>query len=161
MIYYIFLDIDGVLNDEEYFLQCYRKNGGYPMHMHFAPFDPKTLDCLMYFIQDLRKTGTPKIILSSTWRLNDTDTEIVKARIAEYGLRIEDRTPYIHSNRGEEIEDFLKKQEINKDYSFVILDDDSFDIKNKFPDRLVLVDRYYGLSTRDTDKAKEILERKV
>ena len=57
--------------------------------------------------------------------------------------------------------DFLKKQKVNEDYSFVILDDDSFDIKNKFPDRLVLVDRYYGLSTRDTDKAKEILERKV
>lgn len=161
MIYYIFLDVDGVLNDEDYTIQCYEKNGGFPMHMNFAPFDPRALNNLMYLIQRLRKTGVPKIILSSTWRLDDTDTEIVKARIAEYGLRIENKTPYIHSNRGEEIEVFLQEQKIEENYSFVILDDDCFDIKSKFPDRLVLVDRYYGLSMKDIKKAQEILERKV
>lgn len=158
MIYYIFLDIDGVLNDEDYTIQCYEKNGGYPMHMNFAPFDPRALNNLMYLVQKLRKTGTPKIILSSTWRLDNTDTEIVKARIAEYGLRIEDRTPHIHSNRGEEIEAFLQKQDNKGDYSVVILDDDFFDIKEKFPNCLVLVDRYYGLSMKDVEKAIEILE---
>lgn len=158
MIYYIFLDIDGVLNSEDYTRQCYEKNGGYPMHMNFAPFDPRALNNLMYLVQRLRKMGTPKIILSSTWRLDDVDTTIVKARIAEYGLRIEDKTPFIHSNRGEEIETFLEEKKDKEDYSVVILDDDSFDIKEKFPHCLVLVDRYYGLSMKDVERAIEILE---
>lgn len=162
MINYIFLDIDGVLNDENYLLECYEKNGGHPMHMNHVPFDPNALTNLMYLVQDIRKKGnTPKIILSSTWRLHDIDTEIVSARIAEYGLRLEGRTPYIHSNRGEEIKHFLESQDINENYSFVILDDDSFDIKNVYPDRLVLVNRIVGLLQCDIDQAKKILEKEV
>lgn len=162
MINYIFLDIDGVLNDENHILECYEKNGGYAMHMNHVPFDPNALTNLMYLVQDIRAKGnTPKIILSSTWRLHDVDMEIVSARIAEYGLRLEGRTPYIHSNRGEEIEDFLKSQKHNEEYSFVILDDDSFDIKDKFPEHLVYVNRIVGLLQSDVEKAKEILKIKV
>jgi hypothetical protein len=157
MTYYIFLDVDGVLNDEEHFRQCWEMNGGYAMHMNFAPFDPRALTNLMNLVKVIRKYGEPKIILSSSWRLHEVDTEIVKARIAEYGLRIIDKTPYIHSERGLEIQDFLSKQE-DKDYKFVILDDDLFDIKDLYEENLVLVDRYYGLSGKDVDKALNILE---
>ena len=157
MTYYIFLDIDGVLNDEEYIRQCWEMNGGYPMSMNWVPFDPRALTNLMTLVKVIREYGEPKIILSSTWRLHETDIEIVKARIAEYGLRIVDKTPYIHSKRGLEIQDFLSKQD-DKDYSFVILDDDLFDIKDLYEKNLILVDRYYGLSNRDVDKALKILD---
>lgn len=162
MINYIFLDVDGVLNDERHIEECYEKNGGYPMSMNHVPFDPSALTNLMNLVQYIRKRGdVPKIILSSTWRLHEIDMEIVSARIAEYGLRLEGRTPYIHSNRGEEIESFLSSENITEDYSFVILDDDSFDIKTKYPDRLVLVNRIVGLLESDVQLAIEILERKV
>lgn len=157
MDYYIFLDVDGVLNDEVYIEECYEKNGGYPMSMNHVPFDPKALTNLMNLVKEIRLYGEPHIILSSTWRLHEVDMEIVNARIAEYGLRLEGKTPYIHSNRGEEIQDFLSGLSVN-DYRFVILDDDKFDIENIYPDNLVYINRLYGLSSEDVDKALEILE---
>lgn len=160
MIYYIFLDIDGVLNDEVYIEKCYDMNGGYPMSMNFAPFDPKALFNLMNLVQKIRlvSDGEPRIVLSSTWRLNEIDTEIVKARIAEYGLRLFDKTPHIHSERGLEIKSFLSEQDLDEnDYKFVILDDDKFDIETIYADNLVYVNRIYGLSVSDVNKALKIL----
>ena len=92
MIYYIFLDIDGVLNDEVHIEKCYEMNGGYPMHMNHVPFDPKALANLMDLVKKIRKVGEPRIVLSSTWRLHEIDMEIVDARIAEYGLSLFDKT---------------------------------------------------------------------
>ncbi len=161
MIYYIFLDIDGVLNDEVYIEKCYDMNGGYPMSMSYVPFDPKALSNLMNLVQKIRlvSDGEPRIVLSSTWRLHETDTEIVKARIAEYGLRLFDKTPYIHSERGLEIKSFLSKQNLDEnDYKFVILDDDKFDIETIYADNLVYVNRIYGLSVSDVNKALKILD---
>ncbi len=161
MIYYIFLDIDGVLNDEIYIEKCYDMNGGYPMSTSYVPFDPKTLFNLMNLVQKIRLVSDeePRIVLSSTWRLRETDTEIVKARIAEYGLRLFDKTPYIHSERGLEIKSFLNKQNLDEnDYKFVILDDDKFDIETIYADNLVYVNRIYGLSVSDVNKALKILD---
>lgn len=162
MICYIFLDIDGVLNDENYIRMCYQKNGGYAMHMNHCPFDPNALTNLMYLVQYVRAIGSiPKIILSSSWRLHEIDIEIIKARIAEYGLQITNKTPYLHQNRGKEIESFLESQKLEEEYSFVILDDESFDINTIFPNNLVLVNPEYGLSSMDVEKAKTILERSI
>lgn len=154
MIYYIFLDIDGVLNDEVHIEKCYEMNGGYPMSMNHTPFDPKALTNLMNLVKKLRKVGEPRIILSSTWRLHEVDIEIVESRIAEYGLQLFDKTPYINSNRGQEIKEYLKDK---RDYRFIILDDDKFDIEDLYPTELILVDRIYGLSVSDINKALNIL----
>ena len=51
MIYYIFLDVDGVLNDEVHIEKCYDMNGGHSMFMRYVPFDPKALFNLMTFDQ--------------------------------------------------------------------------------------------------------------
>lgn len=166
MIYYIFLDIDGVLNDEVHIEKCYEMNGGYPMSMNHCPFDPKALTNLMNLVKRIRKVGTPRIVLSSTWRLHEIDTEIVNARIAEYGLSLFDKTPYIHSNRGLEIKSFLERMEKehpveeypDEKFKFVILDDDKFDIENLYSNNLVYVNRIYGLSVSDINKALKILD---
>ena len=155
MVYYIFLDIDGVLNDEDYIIKAYEKNGGYAMNMSHVPFDPAALENLMEMIKIIRNYGEPRIILSSTWRLSDIDTAIVKARLAEYGLQLNGKTPYNHMNRGIEIQDFLSVRAI--DYKLVILDDDTFDITPIYPDNLVAVDRKIGLQWEDCKKALNIL----
>lgn len=164
MIYYIFLDVDGVLNDEVHIEKCYDMNGGHSMFMRYIPFDPKALFNLMTLIKQIRLVSNeePRIILSSSWRLNEIDTEIVKARIAEYGLRLFDKTSYIHCDRGLEIETFLNKQELDgvTNYNFVILDDDKFDIETKYPNNLVYIDRTYGLTENDVNKALKILKIK-
>lgn len=161
MIYYIFLDIDGVLNDEVHIEKCYEMNGGYPMHMNHVPFDPKALTNLMNLVKKIREVGEPRIVLSSTWRLHEIDMEIVDARIAEYGLSLFDKTPYIHSQRGLEIRAFLERMSEDypdEEYKFVILDDDKFDIETLYADNLVYVNRIYGLSISDVNKALKILD---
>ena len=104
-IIYIFLDIDGVLNNYTYQEYCYSKHGKLGMGGRYFPFDPNCLENLMILCQIIEKnTYEVRIILTSTWRLNEIDTEIVKARLMEYGLRIYNKTEDINHNRGLEIE---------------------------------------------------------
>lgn len=124
-IFYIFLDVDGVLNNEDYIEECWNRHHK-PMHMNHVPFDPKCLNnlmCLNHFLQS--KGFDVKIILSSTWRLHEIDYEIVNARIAEYGMTLSGKTPYIHMERGREILDFLSDKKY-KDY--LVIDDEIKDI---------------------------------
>lgn len=126
----IFLDIDGVLNDEEYIEKCYQRHHQ-PMCMDFVPFNPRSLSNLRKIYDSiLDNSNEPLIVLSSTWRLNKEATYIVNARLAEYGMRVKETTPYLHQDRGVEIITWLE-QNNHLDSPFVILDDDSFDIVNK------------------------------
>lgn len=128
-VFYIFLDIDGVMNNETYFMECFERHHikGI-MSMNCFPFDPKCLMNLMYLSQYIETFDyKPVIILSSTWRLNQIDIEIVNSRLAEYGLRITDKTPNIDGKRGNEILQWLKEKGNNTD-KYIILDDEVSDI---------------------------------
>ena len=98
-IFYIFLDIDGVLNNESYWEECYKRHeNGSIMSMNCFPFDPRCLNSLMSLYQELKsKDYDVRIILSSTWRLNPVDEAIVNSRLAEYGMFISGITPDISS----------------------------------------------------------------
>lgn len=148
---YIFLDIDGVLNSFQYLKHCYEKHGK-PMSMNHTPFDPNCLENLMILVQTIEKNNcTVQIILSSTWRLSEIDYEIVNARLAEYGLRLEGKTPRIEQQRGLEIKEFLK----DKNYlNYIILDDESFDILQYHSSHLVTTNPVTGL---DKDNIQECL----
>ena len=54
-LFFIFLDVDGVLNNEDYIEECYEKNGHHAMHMNHVPFDPKCLENLMILVNKLRE----------------------------------------------------------------------------------------------------------
>ena len=154
----IFLDIDGVLNDEQYIVKCYEKHHT-PMHMSFVPFNPRSLKNLRKIYESILDNGhDPLIVLSSSWRLNEIDTEIVKARLAEYGMRIKGATPYINSERGIEIIEYLKTNDY-LDVPFVILDDEKFDIitQNKLKNHLVLTSFQRGLIGQKVKQAINVL----
>lgn len=124
----IFLDIDGVLNDEDYIEKCYERHH-ISMHMDFVPFNPRSLSNLRKIWDSiLDNDNEPLIVLSSSWRLNENSTYIVQARLAEYGMSTNDVTPYIHQERGKEIINWLETNNYI-DSPFVILDDDKFDIE--------------------------------
>ncbi len=123
----IFLDIDGVLNNGDYIEECYERHHQ-PMSMDFVPFNPRSLNNLRIIYDSILDNGNePLIVLSSSWRLNKEAHYIVNARLAEYGMYVEETTPYIHQNRGFEIITWLTDHN-HLDSPFVILDDDSFDI---------------------------------
>ena len=73
-------------------------------------------------------------------------------------IRIVGRTPSI-DERGEEIKHWLDN---NKDFevsSFVIIDDDIFDIKEYFPNNIVETNFKDGFTDAHLKLAKEILNR--
>lgn len=159
-IFYIFLDIDGVLNNMNYWDECFdRHHVKGIMSMHCFPFDPKCLNNLMKLNQKLQKQGfNVKIILSSTWRLNQIDTEIVNSRLAEYGMRIFGKTISLRSaNRGLEIKNFLENKKYGKAKKFLIIDDEIKDIIEQFKEtHIIHTDFNTGF---DNQKLKEAMQK--
>lgn len=141
---YVFLDVDGVLNNFKYIEKCYKKNGNKGFFCHNVPFDPK---CLKRIAKVVRKYKA-KIVLTSTWRLDDTSLSILNARLAEYGVQVSYITEYISSNRGFEIESWLNKQNFSKYLDdFIIIDDEISDIAPYFDsDKIIKTDFNVGFT---------------
>ena len=110
------------------------------MSMHCFPFDPKCLSNLMKLNQELQKQNyNVKIVLSSTWRLNQVDIEIVNSRLAEYGMRIFATTISLSSGkRGLEIKNFLEDEKYGKAGNYLILDDEIKDIVEQFEEKHII-----------------------
>ena len=112
---WLFLDIDGVLIHEEWYLS------GIPSTMNTmeSNFDPK---CVERVNRIINETGC-ELVVSSSWRLG-VDLECIFKRV---GLPDNfHRTPKLWKERGIEIDEFLKsvgEDEIGKNYA--ILDDDT------------------------------------
>lgn len=156
-IIYIFLDVDGVLNSENYIIKCYKKHHK-PMSMNCVPFDPKCLNNLMKLVQIIENHFEVKLVLSSTWRLSEIDYEIVNARLAEYGLKLSGKTPNLRAIRGEEIMSYLSDKFYN---DIIILDDDINDIINFYPHNVIKTNFKTGFTKSCLNKAiKLILDKK-
>lgn len=144
---YIFLDVDGVLNNEKYTKKCYNKNGKKSFWCENVPFDPK---CLKRLAKIVKKTKA-KIILTSTWRLDMKSMAVLEARIAEYGLRISGETENINHIRGLEIKEWLENNDFNWNTDdFIVLDDEVNDITSYINELNVIeINQYYGITWSD------------
>ena len=165
----IFLDIDGVLNSEEYSHRWYEENLGQKGYHIWV--DEKAVDRLIGLIQ---KSGC-YIILSSSWRrynLHDTILTLSEYpgldRILPYLVGI---TPHrwTHGCRGDEIkhliddwEGWIKNGLVStkckyvKIDNYVILDDD-VDMLDEQKECFVHVDWEVGLQDSDVEKCLNIL----
>lgn len=158
----IFLDIDGVLNSMAYFEQ--NKGKG-------------RIEISDYHLQMLAKiyhTCDAKIVLSSSWRELDDESDIhvywmyeyLLSELARYDMKIISKTPVIDMNRPLEIKTWLDNRVDKDKIRFVSLDDDfSKDMYDKYGigDCLVKTTFYCddvsegGLQQEHVDKAIEIL----
>lgn len=151
----IFLDIDGVLCNDEYLDKeravIYQNDAYY----RYCRLDPR---CVNRLNKITSLTGAA-ICLSSTWRIGDEDRfEVTKKYLASEGIdaAIIGRTPKLYTYRGLEIQAWLDENEVD---SFVIIDDSS-DMEHLMP-YLVETDTILGLQEKDIDTAVKILnERK-
>lgn len=98
--YYIFLDIDGVLNKESDW-----KKGLYYINK----------ECLNNFLIYLNKIKNYKVVLISTWRNGDG------IKVLEKYFPIYDKTPNSNKDRQAEVEYYIKRNNITK---YIIIDDD-------------------------------------
>jgi hypothetical protein len=143
----IFLDIDGVLNSERFFLSQKAKED-FVIVDHLDPAAVRLLDQLV------GATGA-QIVVSSTWRLSWT-LDAIEALLVERGLRsgrIVDKTVDLRGRaRGLEIALWV---DTHRPERFVILDDDS-DMAH-LGHRLVQTSFGEGLSLAHVDRAISLL----
>ncbi|MBR0411667.1 MAG: hypothetical protein IJI25_11840 [Eubacterium sp.] len=123
----LFLDIDGVLNSEEYYRSLTDKN------LRDIPIDRTCLARVKHIVDETEAA----IVLTSSWRDSwDKDPEMLRREgrtlnglFKEYGLAIYDKTPVAHEGRRPvEIRQWLDNcnEKIGR---FVILDDYDFNWK--------------------------------
>lgn len=163
----IFLDIDGVLNDDDFYLLRADKNSEYHEY-YFKPyplseFDPRCVERINKLV-DI--TGA-KIVLSSSWRLDATDKLLnIFKQVGLYPFFA--KTPVIYDidpitqeskyiKRGEEIQKYLNEHKYVTKY--VILDDGKDMLDEQLP-YFINCKSYYGISDEDVEKAIEILGTK-
>lgn len=110
----IFLDVDGVLNSDEYFNSIKDKK----INTIENQIDINKVKLLK---QAVNTTGA-KLVLSSSWRYTKNANNL-KALLLNYGM-IVDSTPFLNNERGKEIKKWLDEHKNVEDY--VILDDEIF-----------------------------------
>lgn len=113
---YLFLDIDGVLNHEEWFEFLYEND--IKVNDDLRWFDP---ECIKRVNNILEKTHA-KLVVSSSWRFDDKLKDI----FTRVGLPIDfDITPRRENgHRGHEIQDYLMDK-FEKELNYCIIDDDN------------------------------------
>lgn len=113
-----FLDIDGVLNNDEF----YRTELRWPKGQRFHDVDRNNVECL----NKITKATGAKVVLSSTWRLTPFFRELIQ-HLHNQGVDAEiiGRTPWFDAKfRGEEILAWLQCQ-VELPAGFCILDDEN------------------------------------
>lgn len=111
----LFLDIDGVLNSEEYYKNCNNSSE------NISRFDSSSVSLIKSLIEEF----SLKIVISSTWRYGAVDRlmhELKRNKLMNY-LYPDWFTPVIHpAHRGTEVKLWLDLHPEVSDY--IIIDDD-------------------------------------
>jgi len=165
---YIFLDVDGVLNNETYFRQHLDDDG---------ILDEENIKLLA----DLVNKTNANVVLSSSWRTLFTEKGNprrplfekstrrgfeLKRLLKKYGIKIIGRTEvaknkfgdyYDAGERPDEIFNYIMHNLTAGD-KFVIFDDEDFrGGMKRFANNFIITDWKYGLQEKDIKKALKIL----
>ena len=147
----IFLDVDGVLNSHEYVVK--KKERGL-----IGTYD----DFVVRLAKIVKETGA-KIVMSSCWRSgfldgkNDHYETHITQRFFKHGIEVYDITPYVKMIRGLEIKEWLSKH--NQIERYVIIDDETFNIKDHFPSDVIVKTSFQeGLQDKHVERAIKILK---
>ena len=112
----IFLDVDGVLNSDEYFDRI--------QNLDIEGIESEIDINKVKLLKKAVDTTGAKVVLSSSWRYTKNALALKKL-LADYGIHITDSTPVVEHKRGLEIRTWLENN--NNVENFVILDDEVFD----------------------------------
>ena len=143
----IFLDIDGVLNSDEYFDRIRDLN----MQGIQSEVDIEKIKLLKKAIDE---TGA-KVVLSSSWRYT-RNAQYLKQLLLQYNI-FADSTPFLQNKRGLEIKKWLENNPNVED--FVILDDEIFDsYDEELLSKLIKISNGNGISLGEGLLQKDVDE---
>ena len=169
MIKFIFLDIDGVLNNISY------SNPDKKIDQQFDDID----DSKVLLLKQIVEATNAKIVLSSTWRSLDDKKDIdcfkmylyLQNCLAKHNLFIYDKTPFMYNNRPLEIKNYLWTKFLADStniysYRYVSLDDDfgideykKYDLDKCLVKTTSFFDPNGGLNHENVEQAINILNR--
>ena len=149
----IFLDIDGVLNNQshiEKLVELLGEEQYYQLNKDLGemPFDYR---CCKWLHKLIKETDA-EIILSSTWRMSKDLINGIE-RFAE--IKIKDITPRLQDIRGKEIQQYLDQHKEITNY--VIIDDDTDMLKEQFA-HFSKTDFMNGFTKQNYIECKNILQ---
>ncbi|HNC57640.1 MAG TPA: HAD domain-containing protein [Leptospiraceae bacterium] len=158
MIKALFLDVDGVLNSDDYQF-C---SGKWNMSKK-SQIDPTSIPLLNQIIA----ATNAKIVVSSTWRIAHYDILINILKDLGCIGEIIDRTPqthfkakqYRHCQRGMQIQEWLTNNQDSLLVSDFVILDDSTDMGH-LSNKLVKTSMLCGIQQKDVDQAIQILNQK-
>lgn len=145
----LFLDIDGVLNSDTFYINRPKETKQLPYPL--SEFDPACVERLNRIFSETKA----RLVISSSWR----HSAFIGKVLEKVGIKTKmwDITPYgMGKPRGYEIKKFLHEHHDIENY--VILDD----VANMLPEQqshFVQTRFYYGLTDEDAEKAIEILNK--
>lgn len=160
----IFLDFDGVLNHQIFYIEQRKKKDADFDYIR-DNIDNKSVEYLNAIVRE----NDAKVVVTSTWRLNRTVEEL-QAVLDSHGFKGQvigktEDLRYGHGGncifRGNEIHKWI---EDNKEFcpypysNYVILDDDS-DMLLWQKDNFICVDAYCGITPKTVFMAKKIFDR--
>ena len=161
----IFLDFDGVLNSESFFIMRHRNMQGLRMinidinseedkdiQWYMWQINPYNLDILKEIIDETNSN----IVVCSSWKtLRSFDR--ISEELIKLGIPIIDKTYDSGYNRGHGIKEYLKSNNVN---NYVILDDERFeDYDEELLSHLVKTSFKNGLTLNEKDKVLKILKK--
>ena len=150
----IFLDVDGVLNNT----QNIKKYRLFFRGKRRLLIDIKPFFCFKKLLEEIEKNNIDiKIVISSSWRVGSIASDWRKLFLHYFNNAeiVIGRTPYLYKDRGIEILELIEiareKGHMIDDY--IVLDDDIEDIINHIsPNKVIKINRKYGLTERDVEQ---------
>lgn len=166
----IFLDIDGVLNNEKNTIKTFNKIEKLRFHdiiqNDICIFDKKSLEYLGKIVD--RYEDDVLVVISSTWRLDQRKVDKIIEKISEniksWSVRFSITDRDENMIRGNEIEKYLKSHNLLKE-DYIIIDDDTEDIIGEkykdnmdFKSHFVWCDRKVGFKRKEYKRAIKLLK---
>lgn len=143
----IFLDVDGVLNSQQWALKMFAE--GVRVYAEDM-LDPHALRLLKRLVDE----SNAKLVVSSSWRSIPQSMKALADQLDQYGMKVYDVTPRVGETRGKDITAWLNRHPGKHQY--VILDDDSD--MDEHAGHLVQTTFREGLRAEHVDQALEMFK---
>ena len=150
----IFLDVDGVINNT----QNIKKYRLFFRGKRRLLIDIKPFFCFKKLLEEIEKNNIDiKIVISSSWRVGSIASDWRKLFLHYFNNAeiVIGRTPYLYKDRGIEILELIEiaKEKGHMIDDYIVLDDDIEDIINHIsPNKVIKINRKYGLTERDVEQ---------